>query len=630
MGPSLPLPLHEEWKDVDSYIEALLSFATSTPLFLNLCGGVHILDFLTSEPDMYSTLFPEDWRNFFHEHDLYDILDLVLTDDLTPFRLPTGAGWKTQEEGDKWKNGPLPPHSLLNYIHDIRRLSLRRDFTSKVPKNTSAIPQRLAIGMKDKKLHEVEHFSKYVDSFTASVSEIRNEPITHIADFGSGQNYLGRTLAHSYNRHIIAIERKHAYIKGAQGFDISAKMAKKKEIRMYDKKAELRKGNTGNGAVATEAICATCPPGEAQQEEDGSAALSVFKDLDISAEDLPTPAPNSSHKAEEEEEEGLEPRGTMDYIEHNIKDGYLEPIIRHVVNPDTESSTKNDARVLVVSLHSCGNLLHHGIRSLILNPSVVAIAMIGCCYNLLTERLGPPTYKLPVLRHMHQRLSVGATAKDPHGFPMSNLFEHYSYSGGEGIKFNITARMMACQAPYNWSREETRAFFTRHYYRALLQKIFVDHGVAPKPELATIDVLTRDHPPEEKENSWETNPPLIIGTLRKTAYKTFITYAQTAMNKLAKEPAHRTKLAPLLDNEEATIAELENYVTRYEHAQKNLSIVWIMMSFSASLVEAMIVIDRWQYLREHMASGVVKECWVEPVFDYAESPRNLAVIGIKN
>ncbi|KAF3406604.1 hypothetical protein DPV78_001418 [Talaromyces pinophilus] len=641
MGPSLPLPLHEEWKDVDSYIEALLSFATSTPLFLNLCGGVHILDFLTSEPDMYSTLFPEDWRNFFHEHDLYDILDLVLTDDLTPFRSPNGAGWKTQEEGETWKDGPSPPSSLLDYIHDIRRLSLRRDFTSTVPKNTSAIPQRLAIGMKDKKLHEVEHFSKYVDSFTTSVSEIRQEPITHIADFGSGQNYLGRTLAHSYNRHIIAIERKHAYIKGAQGFDISAKMAKK-EFRMYDKKAQSRNGAAASGGevVATEEICPTCPPGEEQtkekegKEEDDEAVFSVFKDLDISAEDLPDAAPNTPHKAEEED---LEPHGTMDYIEHNIKDGYLEPIIRHVVNPDTadEDSSqavtkKNDARVLVVSLHSCGNLLHHGIRSLILNPSVVAIAMIGCCYNLLTERLGPPTYKLPVLRHMHQRLSIGATAKDPHGFPMSNLFEHYPYSGGEGIKFNITARMMACQAPYNWTREETKAFFTRHYYRALLQKFFVDHGVAPKPELATIDVLTRDQPPVEKDNSWETNPPLIIGTLRKTAYKTFITYAQTAMSKLAKEPAHRAKLASLLDNEEATVAELESYVAEYEHAQKNLSIVWILMSFSASLVEAMIVIDRWQYLREHMASGVVKECWVEPVFDYAESPRNLAVIGVKN
>ncbi|EED17725.1 conserved hypothetical protein [Talaromyces stipitatus ATCC 10500] len=625
MSPYLPLPLHEEWKDIDTYIKALLSFATSTPLFLNLCGGVHILDFLTSEPDLYTTLFAEDWRQFFHEHDLYDILDLILTDDLTPFRSPDGSGWKFSERREeKWKNGPLPPPSLLDYINDIRRLSLRRDFTPKFPPNTtSAIPRRLAVGMKDKKLHEVEHFSKYVDSFATSVSETRHEPITHIADFGSGQNYLGRTLAYSYNRHIIAIERKHAFIKGAQGMDVTAKMAKKKVV--------------GSNGVAEEVCTACLPEGEEVQEEkegneeDDSTVFSVFKDLDISAEDLPTSTPNTTQKVEEVD---TQPRGTMDYIEHNIKDGYLEPIIRHVVNPETEQDTtnpsprtKDDARVLVVSLHSCGNLLHHGIRSLILNPSVVAIAMIGCCYNLLTERLGPPTYKLPVLRHMHQRLSVGATQKDPHGFPMSNLFENYPYSGGKGIKFNITARMMACQAPFNWSQEETKAFFTRHYYRALLQKFFVDHGIAPKPELATFDVLTRDRP---TTSSSDTSPPLIIGTLRKTAYKSFINYAQTAIAKLAKEPAHRSKLLPLLENEEATIAELEKYVSEYAHTKKSLSIVWILMSFSATLVEAMIVIDRWQYLREHMASGIVQECWVEPVFDYAESPRNLAVIGIKN
>ena len=50
------------------------------------------------------------------------------------------------------------------------------------------------------------------------------------------------------------------------------------------------------------------------------------------------------------------------------------------------------------------------------------------------------------------------------------------------------------------------------------------------------------------------------------------------------------------------------------------------MAFSAMLAEAIVLVDRWQFLREHDS---VKECWVEPVFDYAESPRNLAVIGIK-
>ncbi len=143
---------------------------------------------------MYSTLFPEDWRNFFHEHDLYDILDLVLTDDLTPFQSPNGAGWKTQEEGETWKRW-----ATTAFI--IARLHPRHSPTQSPPRLYLHRPQKHqrnppASGhcMKDKKLHEVEHFSKYVDSFTTSVSEIRNEPITHIADFESGTELFGEDV----------------------------------------------------------------------------------------------------------------------------------------------------------------------------------------------------------------------------------------------------------------------------------------------------------------------------------------------------------------------------------------------------------------------------------------------------
>ncbi|OKL64082.1 hypothetical protein UA08_00577 [Talaromyces atroroseus] len=651
MAPSKPLPLQDEWDDVDSYIDALLSFATSTPLFLNLCGGVHILDFLTSTPDLYTTLLPQEWRDFFHAHDLYDILDLILADELAQFERPGGLGWN-QEAGRQWKNGPLPPSSLLDYIRNIRRLSLKRDFTSTLPPRASAIPRRLAVGMKTKKLHEVEYFSKYVDSFSTAVSETRGEPVTHIVDFGSGQNYLGRTLAHSYNRHIIAIERKHAFIKGAQGMDVRARLVerKKKEFppqkeeyqakqkKAHDEEALLNK--VGDDA------CTTCPPKaeepeQPQEEDNDSTMFTVFKDLDLSADDLPSFPASFGQKAKDEEVPRL--RGAIDYIEHNIKDGYLEPIIRHVVEPSPVKGEGeedgSDARVMVVSLHSCGNLLHHGIRSLVLNPSVVAIAMIGCCYNLLTERLGPATYKLPVLRHMHQRLVTTSNGYDPHGFPMSNLFEQYPHrSGGTGIKFNITARMMACQAPFNWSREDTEAFFTRHYYRAVLQRFFADHGIIPKPQLATFEALARDassptaqdydnNNNSEKDN-WKKAPAVVIGSLRKTAYHSFVAYAKAAMTKLSKDPAHRDKMSRLMD--ETSTEELERYVSEYAYAKKNISLVWVLMAFSSTLVEAMIVIDRWQFLREHVALGLVKECWVEPVFDYAQSPRNLAVIGIKN
>lgn len=54
------------------------------------------------------------------------------------------------------------------------------------------------------------------------------------------------------------------------------------------------------------------------------------------------------------------------------------------------------------------------------------------------------------------------------------------------------------------------------------------------------------------------------------------------------------------------------------------------MAFSAGVVESVIAVDRWLFLREQMdSSGVVSECWVETVFDYKYSPRNLVVVGIK-
>ena len=86
MARNRPLPLSEEWEDPDTYVKVLLNFATTNVLFMNLCGGVHILDFLTREPDLYTTLLPEDWRAFFENHDIHDILQLLLREDIEPLR----------------------------------------------------------------------------------------------------------------------------------------------------------------------------------------------------------------------------------------------------------------------------------------------------------------------------------------------------------------------------------------------------------------------------------------------------------------------------------------------------------------------------------------------------------------
>lgn len=636
MIPKTPLPLPPGWKDAETYVDSLLLFATSSALFRNLCGGVHILDFLTREPDLYSTILPAEWRGFFEQHEVSDILDLLLREDIEPlrqrgYRTANGSpeelerGEEEDEDVTTWRNGPFPPRTLLEYIHEIRRHSFTRDFTPS--HDRSKLPRHVAVGMKPKKSHEVEHFSRYVASLAEDVKTIRGEAdeggeITHIVDFGSGQNYLGRSLASPpYSKHVIAIERKQQYITGAKGMDVAAKLAKKTVV--LRNKKDFRQSGTGKGCEDGVCVSPSATPandidtnGESVQEDSSVTVINVVEEENSPDE---TNNVNASGK-----DEGSQPQGHMDYVEHEIQDGYLEPIINHIISKPQQgsssdgddTSTSNPSSVMVVSLHSCGNLLHHGIRSLTLNPSVTAIAMIGCCYNLMTERLGPQTWKLPSLRSAHARLERTGTTYDPHGFPMSKRLEDYTYpdGSGRGVRLNITARMMAVQAPDNWGSEDSEGFFTRHFYRALLQRVLVDHGVVPKPGISNAS-----DPPRETAGT-----PLIVGSLRKSAFTSFPAYARAAFGRLVKDEhygsAVEEKVASLPDD------ALHQYVDRYWAGKKNLSIVWSLMAFSAGVVEAMIVTDRWQFLREQPS---VKDAWVETVFEYSKSPRNLVVVGVK-
>ncbi|KAJ5165456.1 uncharacterized protein N7500_007286 [Penicillium coprophilum] len=642
-----PLPLPDEWKDPDEYVQALLSFATESVMFMNVCGGVHILDFLTRDPDLYTSLLPEDWRSFFDHHDIHSILQLLLREDISPLCEPA-------ENGRTWNGGAFPPATLLEYIRNIRRLSFRREFTP--PEKSESLPRHIAVGMNKKKKHEVEQFSRYVASLSETVNERRGEPLSHIVDFGSGQNYLGRMLASSpYHKHIIAIERKHQYISGANRMDVHARLAteEKKKTIHNAKQNKLKRqcidctdtpeltpdlAISETPRVPASETVAPMEVNDAVSEEPPAQDVDtttshMLGEMTLEAHDVLGSTHKMQHKPHvPKPRPEVDTRGTVSYIEHNIQDGYLEPIIEHVVDPKTSVETRtsteeiiepeekkpSDARVMVVSLHSCGNLVHHGVRSLVLNPSVVAIAMIGCCYNLLTERLGPATYKIPILRSAHPRLKRTGSSWDPHGFPMSKLYETYQAKTTTGFKLNITARSMAVQAPHNWGRDDSEGFFTRHFYRALLQRVLLDRDIIPKPDIP--DDLYKDDTDDPEAGGIA----LIVGSLRKTAFESFPAYVRAATVKLSRDPTR----GELIKERICTMSEeeLERYEADYLHTRKNLSVVWSLMAFSSQVVEAAIVVDRWQFLREHDS---VKECWVEPVFEYGQSPRNLAVIGIK-
>ncbi|OTB05205.1 hypothetical protein M426DRAFT_22070 [Hypoxylon sp. CI-4A] len=590
MRPEKPLPYPDEWESTETYVQQLLEFATTSDTFRILCGGVHILDFFTTDPGLFQTVIPDDWQQYILQCEPMEFLDLLVRDEL-----------------DKPTN-PQPPESLVKYIKDVRRLSLAREFSprkDKLPKLTRMV----SVGMKPKKIHEVSNFASYVDSLAKDIATDYQKEITHFVDFGSGQNYLGRALASSpYNKQIVAVEGREHNIVGAKELDMHAGVSKKQKV-IRNKKLWMQK------------LDSMIP----EDQLDEKALKRAANPAKISTQYVPDIRPRSEFEPIYTPEEG---KGFIRYIEGRLESGDLTDVISQLEQDPlaAEEQGRGDPSLMAISIHSCGNLSHHGIRSLVLNPRVQAIAIVGCCYNLMTEKLGPPTYKLPYMRPSLQALNGRVVReserRDPQGFPMSDRLCSYN---DVGVRLNITARMMACQAPQNWTEAESDAFFTRHFYRAVLQKMFLDKGVITKVHLNG-DHANDDDSPQSLFNV-STNP-VIIGSLRKSCYKTFGSYVRGAITKLTTNSEYHEYCDIIKEKMlDVTDEEIAAYEESYGPRKRELSAVWSLMAFSAMVTESLIVTDRWLFLRQH--SELVQDCWVETVFDYRESPRNLVVVGVK-
>jgi len=163
-----------------------------------------------------------------------------------------------------------------------------------------------------------------------------------------------------------------------------------------------------------------------------------------------------------------------------------------------------------------------------------------------------------------------------------------------------------------------------------------------------------------KRGVTEAGEPVILGSLRPSAYVSWKAYVRAAVEKLGIEldlERLRKAVAELPKgkpdgNEEVEEGELglEEILGLYERHYRStgrgvngyhaLATTWSLMAFCAGVVESLIVVDRWVWLREHMTEEdggegvwrdglVVEKCWVEAGFGYEFSPRNLVVVGVK-
>jgi hypothetical protein len=609
MKPVKPLPYSDEFLSPEEYVSQLLEFVTTSDLFQLFCGGVHILDFFTSDPGLYSTALPKEWQDYLMQWDPMDLMDLLLRDDLES---PASAARSGHGH---------PPPSLVDYIKKVRRFSLGRSFTPKTPK-LAKLPRSVALGMKDKKIHEVVNAAGFIDQLGEEVAGVTGKDISHYLDLGSGQNYLGRALASPpYNKHIIAVESREVNMVGAKVLDVQSGLAQGEKLAR-NKKVFHR---------VTRAV-----PADKQNDIDflkAKAREMGFSEAEVDTLDV---RPRDELAATYTAEEG---KGFIHYVIGRLENADLADVI-HQLEGREHGVSRADLRIMAISLHSCGNLSHHGIKSMVLNDNVKALAIVGCCYNLMTEKLGPPTLKYPycrpTLQPVNGRIIRESERRDPEGFPLSERLSTYK---DDGIRFNITARMMACQAPANWTPEDSAEFMRRHYFRSVLQKIFLDKGVISRVYYDPSQ--SPSSPSDDKDDASTTRPagandspfncstnPVIIGTLPKRSHTSLVAYVRAAITKLVTHKDLNQYAAVVRDRMgDMSDAEIEDYARIYNPRMRELSIVWSLMAFSAGVVESTIVTDRWLFLREH--DHVVGEAWVEAMFDYRESPRNLVVVGIK-
>ncbi|KAL8955312.1 MAG: hypothetical protein Q9183_006698, partial [Haloplaca sp. 2 TL-2023] len=254
MKPQRPLPFSEEFENVEEYARSILSFVTSSELFKNVCGGVHILEFLTQDPDLYTSLLPSDWRQFFETADMAEILDLLLRNDLNLYGESevSSLASKSAMGDSEYCKGPRPPGTLIEYIKCVRSYSLDRDTrrSEAVRSANGNLSRQVTVGMKPKKIHEVSNLARYVHDLSTELYSKQSCQVSHFIDFGSGQNYLGRALASPpYERRIVALESKPVNVDGAQSMDVMAKLAEKEIIlrnkKQYRLQTESKHKSTG-------------------------------------------------------------------------------------------------------------------------------------------------------------------------------------------------------------------------------------------------------------------------------------------------------------------------------------------------------------------------------------------------
>lgn len=270
----------------------------------------------------------------------------------------------------------------------------------------------------------------------------------------------------------------------------------------------------------------------------------------------------------------------------------------HFITPQTDfmqlfrehfgNETNNIHGFCLSGLHTCGNLAPSCLRIYRENKQILGICNIGCCYHLLNEQFSTFVYR--AIRRERSPESIKRQFVEPidepfenqFGFPMSQFLIDSKTQLGRN------ARMLACQSVHR----------------------IIDRKELPSDHLffrALLELLIKRKRPEYLDH-------IEVGRMKQCP--TFVEYVRKA-----------TKRNPVLDFHGISDDELNELHEEFRNDERFLDVYHLMRVSVAAIVENIIMLDRFLYLKEQETND--DRSYLVRFFDPVISPRCYGLVAMK-
>lgn len=231
-----------------------------------------------------------------------------------------------------------------------------------------------------------------------------------------------------------------------------------------------------------------------------------------------------------------------------------------------------DLEFCLTGLHACGNLTANCLRIFLEKNNIKTLCVVGCCYHLLVEEFSKNEF------FTNNQSNQSEEIDDVPGFPMSNFLKQKKYQLGRN------ARMLSLQSIHRIIAERelpSSSLFYRSLFELLKSEIIYENDDSKVGRIGNcIDF-----------NEYMT----------KVAKKVKLNLNSFNSNYLLE-------------------LELSNQYNR-----KLLNLFYLIRLSFAPILETLIMLDRYLYLKENN----IKHVFLVKLFDPVVSPRCYGIVALK-